>query len=206
MEHGLEGKQPLSSQLEANIAYICQTFADASDLVCRRLRVGQRQAVIFYLKGITDQRLLQEGVVAPLLRCQRSSSVSQIIGSLPASSYACLSDLNQAIGKVLDGAVLLICNGLTEAVAIDLVQFVKRSISEPKSEVSIYGPQVGFIENLEDNLALLRRKLRTPYLQSRLLRLGELTSTPVLICYLANKVQASVLAEVEQRLAQCGEG
>lgn len=200
VDAGIEGKHPISPHLETNLAYVDELFANASDLICRRLKVGQRQAALVYLRGITDSKLIQQGIAAPLLGCKTGASLQDVIACLSASSFSSTDDLNEALLDMLDGRVMLVCQGLTTAISIDVVQFAKRVISEPKSDAAINGPQEGLIEALEDNMALIRRRLRTPALKSQVLRLGVLTRTPVLICYLEDRVDKQLLTEVKQRL------
>lgn len=200
VDSGMQGSHPVSIHLEANLTYIDELFTDAADLVCRRLQVGQRRAALVYFKGITDSKLILQGIVGPLLQCKRSATVLDVGECLSAGNLQCVEDLHQALNDMLDGRVLLLCHGLSTAVTIEAVKFAKRAIVEPKSDAAITGPQEGFIESIEDNFALVRRRLRTTQLKSQVLRLGVLTRTPVLICYLQDRVDKQVLAEVEERL------
>ncbi len=197
---GLEAKHTVEKSLNANLGYIAQLFADSADLVCRRLQVGQRPAALVYLKGITNSQLIQQGIAKPLLGCKRGSTLDEILACLSVSDYATMDDLHQALQQMLDGRVLLLCQGMATVVAIDVVGFPKRSIVEAETDAAISGPLDGFIESIEDNLALIRRRLRTPHFKSKTMRLGILSRTPVAICYLEDRVDRQLLAEVEQRL------
>lgn len=197
---GLESEHPVDKSLDANLDHIKQLFADSADLVCRRLQVGQRAAALVYLKGITNSQLIQQGIAQPLLNCQRSSSLEDILACLGVSDYANMEDLHQALQQMMDGRVLLICQGIPFAVAIDVVDFPKRNIDEAESDAVVSGPLDSFIESIEDNLALIRRRLRTPHFKSKIMRLGILSRTPVAICYLVDRVDRQLLEEVEQRL------
>lgn len=200
VDTGLEGKHPVKANLESNLDYITELFADSTDLICRRLLVGQRQAALVYLKGITSPQLIQQGIANPLLQCKRSASLQDVLACLTVSNYASSADLHQALHPMLDGRVLLLCQGFTTAIVIDVIELPRRAITEPQSDAAISGPKEGFIESLGDNFAMVRRRLRTPHLKTKVMRLGVLSRTGVLICYLADRVDEQLLAEVEQRL------
>ncbi len=202
IEQPLAGKLAVSPRLENNLAYITELFADVADFVCRRLSVGGRPAALLYLRGITDARVIQEGIAGPLLQCQHNASLSELLQCISVSNFACLQDLHQALLQMLEGKVLLLCQGLSQAILVDAANFPKRNIAQPESDVVISGPQEGFIEHLADNFALVRRRLRTPKLKSRVFRLGALTRTTVMLCYLQDRVGQQLLAEVETRLQQ----
>ncbi len=200
VDTGLEAKYSVQKNLNKNLEYIEQLFADSADLVCRRLQVGQRPAALIYLKGLTNSDLIQRGIADPLLNCKRSTSLQDILSCIAVSDYSTMDDLHQALQQMLDGRVLLLCQGIATAVVVDVVKFPKRAVAEPATDAAISGPKDGFIEAIEDNLALVRRRLRTPHFKSKTMRLGVLSRTPVLICYLEDRVDKQLLAEVEQRL------
>lgn len=200
VDTGLEGRHPVKQDLDANLDYIARLFTDSADLVCRRLQVGQRSAALIYLKGITDDQLITVGIVRPLLKCKSSRSLQDILACLEVGNFTCHDDLHLALQQMLGGRVLLLCQGLATAILIDVIALPKRAISEPQSDTVISGPKEGFIENLEDNFALVRSRLRTPHLKSKVMRIGVLSRTGVVVCYLADKVNKQVLAEVERRL------
>lgn len=200
VDTGLEGRYPVKQDLDANLDYIASLFTDSADLVCRRLQVGQRQGALLYLKGITSSQRILQGIATPLLKCKRGASVQDVLACLAVSDYTTLVDLHQALLQMLDGHVLLLCHGLVTAIVIDVIELPKRAITEPESDAAISGPKDGFIESIEDNIALVRRRLRTHQLKSRVIRLGVLSRTAVVICYLEDRIDKQLLAEVEQRL------
>lgn len=206
VETGLEGKKQISSRLETNLKYINEQFTDVSDLVCRKLQIGQRQAAIVYLKGVTDENSIQLAIAGPLLHCKRATTVNDVLAYLPSSDFDQQKNLNQALHDLLDGRVLVLCHGFSVVITIEVTKFAKRAIDEPKADAAINGPQEGFIENTADNLALVRRRLRTPLFKSRLLPIGELTRTPVLICYIEGRAEKQLVDEVERRLHNMQQG
>ena len=103
IEQPLAGKLAVSPRLENNLAYITELFADVADFVCRRLSVGGRPAALLYLRGITDARVIQEGIAGPLLQCQHNASLSELLQCISVSNFACSQDLHQALLQMLEG-------------------------------------------------------------------------------------------------------
>jgi len=68
-----------------------------------------------------------------------------------------LSDL---LDNLLAGATILLINGSKEALAIKAGKRESRSIEEPGTEAVVRGPREGFVENVNVNIALMRRKIK----------------------------------------------
>jgi hypothetical protein len=83
---------------------------------------------------------------------------------------------------------------------MSLPGYETRPIEEPKIEINVRGPRESFTEDLQKNLTLVYRKLKTPELKSKSYVIGKQSQTKVIIMYLDDKVNVSVLAEVKRRL------
>lgn len=72
--------------------------------------------------------------------------------------------------------------------------------SESKSSKVITGPHLGFIEELEVNLALLRRFVRTPFLRFHSYTIGHLSHNQVVVAAIDGVVNAAVLAGIQEQI------
>jgi spore germination protein KA len=90
--------------------------------------------------------------------------------------------------------------GSQEALAIATPGWEKRGIEQPDSEIVIKGPREGFIETLQTNMALLRRKLGDPALTFERLQVGTRTKTDVCIAYLKDIAVPKLIEEIKARL------
>lgn len=196
--------RPISKQIELNTAYVDATLRNCSDFTRRELRVGPgRTAVtILYLKGLTNETTIQESIVRPLLHYTGASlqveRVEQTV--LEAGDISQLCDLNQTISEVLRGQIALLIDGCSCAILVEARAYPGRNIEEPTAEKTITGPRDGYVENLQQNMAMVRKRLPSANLKSRLFRFGSETQTAVALCYMENKVPPQLLREVLDRL------
>lgn len=80
---------------------------------------------------------------------------------------------DDAITYLMSGDSLLVIEGIQKLIILNTRGFDERSVQEPQSEVVIRGPRDGFIENLQTNIVLIRRRLSNPDLIIQMGRLGE---------------------------------
>lgn len=78
----------------------------------------------------------------------------------------------------------------------------KRAPSEPTNEMAIRGPRDGFVEDIFDNLSLIRRRLPDPHLKADETIIGRRTQTKIVIVYLEDVANPDLVLEVKKRLAK----
>ncbi|MGI6551942.1 MAG: spore germination protein [Bacillota bacterium] len=100
----------------------------------------------------------------------------------------------------LSGDVVLLVDGCAEALVIGVRGWESRGIGEPYTEALIRGPRDGFTETLRTNTVALRRRLRDPGFRLESMRLGKRTKTDMVLCYIEDIVNNTVLEEIRRRL------
>ena len=92
--------------------------------------------------------------------------------------------------------------GHDEAIGCSTEGVAYRAIEEPPTEPAIRGPRDGFVESLEVNVSLVRRRLRTPNLWIESFTVGSLTRTRVGIAYIKGLAHEELVDEVRQRVSR----
>lgn len=75
-----------------------------------------------------------------------------------------------------------------------------RSVSTPTSEPSVNGPKDSFNENIQMNLGLIRRRIRTDHLVTEDYTIGRKTKTQVSILYISDIAKKKHVKEVQKRI------
>jgi hypothetical protein len=76
----------------------------------------------------------------------------------------------------------------------------KRLPEESSLETSIRGPKDGFVEDLNTNISLIRRRLFTPSLCVEKFKVGKRSHTDIAVMYLDDVIDKRVLNEIYSRL------
>ncbi len=103
--------------------------------------------------------------------------------------------------QVLSGPMLMFIDGIQGLVVLDVRQYVTRGGSEePALERVTRGSRDGFVETAIFNVNLIRRRLRDPNLRFEALQVGRRSKTDVLIGYIADIADDSLVQEVKDRI------
>ncbi|MCA0753598.1 spore germination protein [Paenibacillus sp. N4] len=111
-----------------------------------------------------------------------------------------LRHMETAADLILDAGAAVFIEGLSEAFGFMFPGYETRSIDEPKIEVNVRGPRESFIEDLNTNLSMIIRKLKTPDLKAKPYIIGSQSRTRVMLLYLESRTDSQVVQEVQRRL------
>lgn len=102
----------------------------------------------------------------------------------------------------MTGSIALLLDGSGHDVIPSAKGWESRAVEEPETETVVRGPRDGFTENIRENAAHIRRRIRTSRLKSECMKIGVLTKTDVLILYIKGIVNDKVVEEVKKRLSR----
>ncbi len=90
---------------------------------------------------------------------------------------------------------------MKKAITLKVLDFDKRSITEPTGENIIKGAKDAFVENLRTNTATTRRKIRTQNLIIEQVKVGRQVQTNIAVVYMKNIANQYIIEETKRRLA-----
>ena len=206
-------KLPLSPNYEENIQALREIFNLCADVTFREFVINTEppiNAVLVFVNGLTDAKVISEYVLEPLML--EASSQAEVrfrvknMGKVvhdhlgTAASVRETDDLAEAAHNILNKNAALIIDGAPSVILIHAPGGKTRSISEPDSEPIVRGPKDGFVESLATNITLLRRRLRSSRFKVEPFDVGEITRTKVAVCYIKGIANEKVVEEVKTRI------
>ncbi|MEH7237120.1 spore germination protein [Bacillus sp. JJ1562] len=179
---------------------IYQTFRKSEDFICQFNSQAIRPYWLTYQRNIIDTQTLNEHIL-PYLLYAKIHSIRELKGIIPNKEIVITNKANEIEDKILQGCIMIQFHKHDSYCAlIDAVKFEKRSISVPEVEFSVNGPKEAFVESLDTNLNLIRRRLPVPELRVKELVVGKLTKTKVAVLYIEDIVEKENVQTVLQRI------
>ncbi|MCX7709731.1 MAG: spore germination protein [Clostridia bacterium] len=194
------GKTPPGIDLK----YINEQLQDCPDIKQKKVYLDNKQeAFFFYIAGLTDADLLQRDFINPVVAMglnQLSSETS--IHNLPCNEVTLLYDSKAVLDDLMRGNTVFVCTALPFAVSCSISSIEKRSIDEPETEKNIRGPHEGFVEPMDTNLAILRRKIKNNRLKFKTLTLGVQTNQKVAIAYIEGVANIEIVNSLFEKISK----
>lgn len=203
----------VSDKLDENEKQIQAIFDKCADLVIRRLVLpGSLPCMAVYLNLMIDENHLEEGVLKPLMSLEAvpeavpdssdRSPERRLLELASSMKPTLLEMMPDIVRHLVQGSAVLFIESRTSAVGFAVGAKLHRQLDEPVTEAVIRGPRVGFIEEADVNMTLLRQVIRSPRLKMERISLGKASHTEAIVTYLEGYAPQSVIEEIRRRLAQ----
>ncbi|WP_420850326.1 spore germination protein [Peribacillus alkalitolerans] len=196
----------LTGDFSENLSLIKKEIGHNSDVNFREFKMGEenRQMAIVFIDGLSDTEMINTHIISDLIRATPHEDLRNYIlnKGISICEIREIFELRQLTSGILFGSVGLLVDGLPGAFLLGEAITKTRSIDEPASEALVRGPRVGFIENLSDNTAILRRHGKDQNLSIISYELGERSKKEVVIAYMTEIVNDKLLEEVKTRLSK----
>lgn len=167
------GTVPQSSTLRR----VLDNLQDCADVVHRHY--PSAQVDIVYFDHLVSPDTLYREVVRPLMHMTADDEVRRLLAQ---SQYEAAEDPKDIIVGILAGRVAIFYG--EAACLVDAYDPKSRSITQSETETIMTGPHDAFNENVNDNLSLIRRRLRSSHLKAIKLAVGEVARNDVYILYM----------------------
>lgn len=188
--------------VEKKVDEIKLTLNESSDFAYRFFIRNNQKIAFVYLKSIINNTLLSESIYSPFQLFEGKFSIENIQNKVIKCADVKVIDEDQAIDELLDGKVILFTNFSSKVIAVDILSFPERVPSEPPTSPVLQGPREGFVEDIQTNVTLIRRRLKTPNLVMKTLKIGEESNTKVIVSYLKNIANKKIVERVLKNLSK----
>ena len=109
-------------------------------------------------------------------------------------------DEQKLVDYVCNGETLIILLKSKQMIRLQNGEFAHKTPEEPENEQILRGSHEGFVENLDVNIQLIRKRIKNNKLVVKTILLGHETKTTVYYFYVENVVDSEALKTVENRL------
>lgn len=188
--------------LKSKVEELDGALNESIDFAHRYYVKGEQQVLLVFLKSITDQNLISSAVYYPMQEFEGNLSIENLQNEILKCSDVKEIEEKDVINEILGGKVVLFTDFSEKIIAIDLLKFPTRQPTEPPTSPVIQGPREGFVEDIQTNITLLRRRLKTKNLVIKSFSVGSESQTKVAVSYLKDVANDDVVKKVINKLKQ----
>ncbi|WP_051007531.1 spore germination protein [Amphibacillus xylanus] len=159
---------------------------------------------LYFVNGLCDTTILVE-LLKSLVRINDHESESMKVVDIVRNrivhqQFEELDDINEAITKLLSGLVIIFIDGYDKVMIVDVRSYPGRSPEEPDTERVVRGSRDGYTENIIQNTALTRRRIRDPRLRNEIIQVGDRSKTDICISYIKDLADPELIDIIKQEL------
>ncbi|AIQ12664.1 spore germination protein [Paenibacillus durus] len=206
----------ISDNLAETLENMKRELGSSPDLKIRKFRIGSAEpfwAAAVYMDGMVNTAAVDEFVLEALMENPEDAAEEVprepqdrlglvLARGLELGEIAIRDNWDDMMLSLLSGNTIILLDGCSKAIEGGTKGGAWRTVSEPSSQIVIRGPKDSFIESIITNIALIRRRIKSPKLWVEFMKFGTVTNTDVALLYMKDRAEAKVLDQVKMRLSK----
>ncbi|WNB90674.1 spore germination protein [Bacillus sp. NEB1478] len=187
--------------IEELVEEVKKPFSNTEDMVTHWITLPSDNTKIafLFLDSIIDKSILKLHILNPFFELKED------IDKLSFEEIAQIElkkqeDFTQVPQLLLQSNALVFTKDTSCYYSVLAPVKTQRDIKEPDNEAIIRGSHEGFIESMTMNLALIRKRLKSPKLTFKYYRVGKETHTNIAMAFVENIANPDHVKEVERRI------
>lgn len=201
----MEQKTKITKNLSENIVQLEQYLHDCADIKKKEIQIGKYHDVKGYLLFIevtVGSSFSELGRTLKSLMDKEKEEVIRLLeeNALGIADATFFETIEEAVNGLFTGDPVLFVEGCEKAVKIPDKGYPAMGVGEADSEKVIRGSNEGFSDAVKQNAALIRKRIRSPYVKVKECNAGVRSHTKVYLMYMEGIVYPNLIEEVEKRL------
>lgn len=196
--------------IQSSIETIRGMVGSENQLIVKEILIGKdgaKEACIVYMNGLANKEMIDRDVLKPLM-IYFNEDLSKVAdaGEYLCKRYITMSnscverDMNAVADALKRGKCIILIDEYEKCIIVDTVGGVHRNIEEPLNELSIKGTRESFVENLEVNVSMLKRRIKDRNLVTENFKVGRRSQTDLVMMYISDIADDKLLDDVRRRI------
>ncbi|HRX13987.1 MAG TPA: spore germination protein [Eubacteriales bacterium] len=169
----------------------------------RTIKTAGKPVDILSLDAMVSDKTVSDCVIESVVRAadQKITSAQEVFDKIAfgVGAEICVT-YEQMLKKFLNGNSLIFCGDENTCVAVDTRTTEGRSIAQPPTSNVTKGPREGFVESMQQNVTLLRKRIKTVDFKIENLNVGRYTDTMISVCYINSIAARTTVDMVLQKI------
>ena len=172
----------------------------ASDFEYCPFTINDTSALLVFYKNSVNKSNVGTLIVKPLSELKEKATLRDVYNGVLYPEKEIITSFSSVFSKLEDGNAVLLIDGEEKAIAFAVQKYENRSISEPPTSSVIKGPREGFVESIDVNVNLIRRRIKSNDLIFSELTVGKYSKTRVSICFINKIADKNLVKKIKNKI------
>lgn len=167
------------------------------DLKIRELNIKKIKINIIYFESLCSSNDINDFILKPIVN-NELDNIILIKNKLPSSNIVDVKNEKELLFCLYSGFTIININ--KDYIAFESKYELNSSITEASNEKVIKGPKDAFTENYQNNIGLIRKRIRSDKLIIKEYIIGTESKTKVALLYMDNIINKNLINKIDKRL------
>ncbi len=193
-------KSDAANKQERPISEVIQAAHQTSDFKQDEIVTPEKNIWLSYYVTLVDQPSLNKLIIKELQR-NEFTSLNDMKRFLTIDEMTLTTSGTEVSEKLLQGHIIIQLEKNDEvALIVPLLSELKRDINIPEIEFTVIGPKEAFVEAIDANIHLIRKRIPNSELLAKEMKVGTLTESRVVVMYLRSIANDDNVQTMIQRI------
>jgi spore germination protein KA len=193
-------KKAQTSKPAPTLPSLFDTLSGSSDFLHFTFKTDGQSCQVIYIKTLVNPDFIHTHILSPL-REKKFRTLEDIRELLPIENMIISDRVEEIQNKIMSGHIFIqMSEKERKGLLISAVANETRQVTTPEVEFSVVGPKEAFVETLDTNINLVRKRLPLPQLQVKEIRVGKISKTRVAVMFIDGIANQENINTVMQRI------
>lgn len=169
-------------------------YQNTPDLIYRKIKYGLFYVHIYYIETLSSGDRVNDYILKNITNPNKNKKLKDI---LAAPNFKIINE-DEFENYIYNGYTIIIY--LNKIYAMETRADLDRSISPPQIEQDLYGAKDSLVENYQNNIGLIKRRIKSHHLKTLEYQLGTYSKTQTALLYIDNIAKDDVVKRADELL------
>ena len=182
------------------ISRIKKEFDKTPDLIIKEIKINMfKNIYVVFLETVSSSDKINDYILKNLATISSTKGSLKNLESIIPGPNTITIDKYDQLEYYLTSGFAIIIDGYN-IIAVEVRADIHRAVGSPESEPAIVGPKDAFTENIQINLGLIKRRIKTKNLKIDNYVVGRKTNTTVEVLYLDDVVNIEFVEMIKEKI------
>ncbi|WP_188456773.1 spore germination protein [Virgibacillus oceani] len=193
-------KKLTEKKIQREFEKLFNDLKNSDDFIDYQIDHGTDKLSIGYFNSAIDNKKI-EAFVLPYVQEFNYTDLEELDNIIPIANSFLTNDVSKIRRNLLEGFLFIHMEQSEQKYLLIPVPLMKtRQITSPEVEFSVVGPKEAFVESIDTNLNLVRKRLNIPELTIKKMKVGTITKTKVAVVSIKGIADKNNVDTVVQRI------
>lgn len=195
------------NNIENTIKMLKKDTNNSSDIIYRKKYINKKKIYLIYSEPIVSSDKISDYIVRSLdfidhkytKNINLIDTIKNDITNFKVTEIETYKDLCFYLHNAF---TIILIEGSKKGLALETRGNIYRSIDKPNTDTTLRGPMDAFVENIQMNLGLIRRRIKSNNLWNKEIFIGRYTDTKTCILYINGIANTNIINKINETLSK----
>ena len=193
----------LKNSIKENVELIKDKTGHSADVIYKYIEIGKNKLVLIFAESMVNSKVINDFILDYINNNKfddKKNIIDVLYQNIPISKSNIINSVEDLLYNLYAGFVLVINNGDCRVLALESRTRLESAIATAESESVVKGPKDAFTENYNDNIGMIRRRIKSEELRLEEIKVGKKGKTKVGVMYVNDIVDKELVDDIISKI------